>query len=67
VAVSALIIFAIRAFVNNQPAQYIAFGVAALAIVLYALRPNLKRLKEGTERVVGLRAYFRKKQKQFRF
>ena len=67
VAVSALIIFAIRAFVDNQPAQYIAFGVAALVTVLYALRPNLKRLKEGTERVVGLRAYFRKKQKQFRF
>jgi acyl phosphate:glycerol-3-phosphate acyltransferase len=67
VAVSALVIFAIRAFVNNQPVQYIAFGVAALATVLYALRPNLKRLKEGTERVVGLRAYFRKKQKQFHF
>lgn len=67
VAVSALVIFAIRAFVDNQPFQYIAFGVAALATVLYALRPNLKRLKEGTERVVGLRAYFRKKQKQFHF
>jgi glycerol-3-phosphate acyltransferase PlsY len=65
--VSALIIFAVRAFVDNQPAQYIAFGAAALALVLYALRPNLKRLKEGTERVVGLRAYFKKKRKQFFF
>lgn len=65
VAVSALVIFAIRAFIDNQPFQYIAFGAAALATVLYALRPNLKRLKEGTERVVGLRAYFQKKQKQF--
>ncbi len=65
VAVSALVIFAIRAFVDNQPFQYIAFGAAALLIVLYALRPNLKRLKEGTERVVGLRAYLQKKQKQF--
>src|SRR5512146_75405 len=62
VAVSALVIFAIRAFVDNQPVQYIIFGVAALATVLYALRPNLKRLRDGTERVVGLRAYFKKKQ-----
>lgn len=62
VAVSALIIFAIRAFVDNQPVQYIIFGVAAVATVLYALRPNLKRLREGTERVVGLRAYFKKRQ-----
>ena len=62
VAVSALIIFAIRAFVDNQPVQYILFGVAAVATVLYALQPNLKRLREGTERMVGLRAYFKKKQ-----
>jgi glycerol-3-phosphate acyltransferase PlsY len=65
VAVSALVIFAIRAVLDNQPVQYIVFGAAALAIVLYALRPNLKRLKEGTERMVGLRAYLQKKQKQF--
>lgn len=62
VAISALVIFTIRAFVDNQPFQYIIFGVATLATVLYALRPNLKRLRNGTERVVGLRAYFKKKQ-----
>ncbi len=62
VAISALVIFTIRAFADNQPFQYIIFGVAALATVLYALRPNLKRLRNGTERVVGLRAYFKKKQ-----
>ncbi len=62
VAISALVIFTIRAFADNQPFQYIIFGVAALATVLYALRPNLKRLRDGTERVVGLRAYFKKKQ-----
>ncbi len=62
VAISALVIFTIRAFVDNQPFQYILFGVAALATVLYALRPNLKRLRNGTERLVGLRAYLKKKQ-----
>ncbi len=65
VAVSALAIFAFRAFIDHQPIQYIIFGVAALATVLYALRPNLKRLKEGTERAVGLRAYFKKKRLRF--
>ncbi len=62
VAISALVIFTIRAFVDNQPFQYIIFGAAALATVLYALRPNLKRLANGTERLVGLRAYIKKKQ-----
>jgi len=62
VAISALVIFTIRAFVDNQPFQYIIFGAAALATVLYALRPNLKRLRNGTERMVGLRAYIKKKQ-----
>ncbi len=62
VAISALVIFTIRAFVDNQPFQYIIFGAAALATVLYALRPNLKRLRDGTERLVGLRAYIKKKQ-----
>jgi len=65
VAVSALVIFAIRAFADNQPAQYIFFGVAALVTILYALQPNIKRLKEGKERAVGLRAYLQKKQKQY--
>ncbi len=62
VAISALVIFTIRAFVDKQPFQYILFGVAALATVLYALRPNITRLREGTERLVGLRAYLKKKQ-----
>jgi glycerol-3-phosphate acyltransferase PlsY len=64
VAVSALIIFAIRAMTAGQPVEYIAYGVAALLTVLYALRPNLKRLRDGTERTVGLRAYLQKKAAQ---
>ncbi len=40
---------------------YILYGFISLIIVLYALRPNLERLKKGTERAVGLRAYFLKK------
>ncbi len=61
---TAAVIFAIRALQGLSPWDYVAYGVLALAIVLYALRPNLKRLANGTERVVGLRAYAQKKKDQ---
>lgn len=64
VAVVATIIFAVRAIAVDAPWQYIVYGVLALLIVLNALRPNLKRLREGTERVVGLRAYYLKRANQ---
>lgn len=64
VAVVSTLVFAVRAIEGGAPWQYIVYGVFALFIVLYALRPNLKRLREGTERVVGLRAYFLKKSSQ---
>ena len=42
---------------------YIVGGLVAFAIVSYALRPNIKRLLNGTERIVGPRAW-RLKRKQ---
>ena len=41
---------------------YILGGVITLAIVLWALRPNIKRMMAGEERLVGPRA--RRKQRQ---
>ena len=35
---------------------YVVGGVVTGMIVLWALRPNIKRLFEGNERVVGPRA-----------
>lgn len=64
IAAAATVIFMVRAVAVNAPWQYIIFGILALLIVLYALRPNLKRLREGTERVVGLRAYYLKRANQ---
>jgi glycerol-3-phosphate acyltransferase PlsY len=64
VAVVTTILFTVRAVAVDAPWQYIVYGVLALLIVLYALRPNLKRLREGTERVVGLRAYYLKRANQ---
>ena len=64
IVAAATVIFVIRTVAVNAPWQYIVYGVLALLIVLYALRPNLKRLREGTERVVGLRAYYLKRAQQ---
>lgn len=62
VAVFATLIFAVRTLFANSPWQYILYGLAAAGIVIIALKPNLKRLKEGTERAVGLRAKMLKRE-----
>jgi glycerol-3-phosphate acyltransferase PlsY len=61
IAFFSLILFVYRAAAGFGPWEFGFYGLCTLVIVLYALRPNLKRLKEGTERAVGLRAYFKKK------
>ncbi len=64
IALTSLVIFTIRAIHGASPWEYIIFGVLALAEVLYALRPNLARLRNGTERMVGLRAYYHQKKQE---
>lgn len=64
IAFFSLILFGYEAAVGLGPWEYVFYGAATLIIVLYALRPNLKRLAEGNERAVGLRALFEKKLKQ---
>ena len=56
-----IIIFAITSAMGITPPVYILYGVGALILTLIALRPNLKRLRNGTERSVGLRRYLEKK------
>jgi len=51
------IIFAVRYLIGiDSTAAYMVGGIASAAVVTWALRPNIKRLIEGTERVVGPRA-----------
>jgi acyl phosphate:glycerol-3-phosphate acyltransferase len=61
IAFFSLILFGYQAAAGLGPWEFVFYGASTLVIVLYALRPNLKRLQEGTERAVGLRAYFKKK------
>jgi glycerol-3-phosphate acyltransferase PlsY len=52
-----LVTFVVRAAVQADPNWwYVAYALATAAAVAWALRPNIKRLREGTERMIGLRA-----------
>jgi len=50
-----LILF-LRAFQIGTPWEYAIFGLLAEVLIVWALRPNIKRLVEGNERLVGIRA-----------
>ncbi len=51
-----IIIFVVRAALGLGPWEYILYGVLAEILLIWALRPNIKRLMEGTERRHGLPA-----------
>jgi acyl phosphate:glycerol-3-phosphate acyltransferase len=55
-ALIATIIFAVGAWMGVFPWQYVLYGVLAEALLVWALRPNIKRLIEGKERLHGWRA-----------
>ncbi|MBP7692984.1 MAG: glycerol-3-phosphate acyltransferase [Anaerolineales bacterium] len=55
-AVTAICIMLARWLLGAGPAEHIVFAVLALALCLWSLRPNLKRLREGTERRHGWHA-----------
>ena len=49
-------IMAVRASQGLAPTAYVYYGLSCFALQLWALRPNIKRLLNGTERLVGWRA-----------
>ncbi len=55
-AVTAIAIMTVRYLLGHSPVEYIYFALAALGLCLWSLRPNLRRLMEGTERLHGYRA-----------
>jgi glycerol-3-phosphate acyltransferase PlsY len=50
------LILLIRFLYFDQPWEYVFSGLLAEIIIIWALRPNIQRLLNGTERVVGFRA-----------
>ena len=45
-------IFAYRYMIGAGPWEYILYGVLAEILLVWALRPNIKSLMDGTERVI---------------
>ncbi len=62
-ALVTIIIFAVRYSLGLAPLSYVLYGVAALIILAWALRPNIRALIQGRERFHGWRPW-RKKQPQ---
>jgi glycerol-3-phosphate acyltransferase PlsY len=56
VAITSTLIFAYRAWAGASPWEYAVYGLISLLLLMWALRPNIRRLLNGTERLVGLRA-----------
>jgi glycerol-3-phosphate acyltransferase PlsY len=54
VALFATLVFAVRAWQGNTSWLDAWYGVAALLLLLWALRPNLRKLFRGEERVVRI-------------
>ena len=52
VALFAIIVFAVRAFLFDGQWIDVWYGVGAEILLVWALRPNLKKLMEGNERIV---------------
>jgi glycerol-3-phosphate acyltransferase PlsY len=52
----AALLFGYRTLADQSPWQYIVFGIVAEIILMWSLRPNIQRLLNGTERVIGWRA-----------
>lgn len=52
----AIAIFVYRTIFNGSSWVYIVYGVLSELVLLWTLRPNIQRLLNGNERLVGLRA-----------
>jgi len=56
IALSSTVIFALRAINIDTSWAYAAYGLVAEILLMISLRPNIQRLKAGTERLHGFRA-----------
>ena len=60
IALIATLVFAYKALQGALPWQYVIYGLLAELILIWALRPNLERLRKGTERLHGFRVWIKK-------
>lgn len=50
------IVFALLAWAGKLPWEYSIYGILAFFLLAWSLRPNIRRLMNGSERLIGLRA-----------
>jgi acyl phosphate:glycerol-3-phosphate acyltransferase len=60
----ATVVFAIQVLQGELPWQYILYGLVAEIMLVWALRPNLERLRQGNERLHGLRVWLKRREEQ---
>ena len=53
-AVMMAVAIAVSFLLSLSPLAVVAYGVLALALILFELRPNIERLRAGTERRVDV-------------
>jgi acyl phosphate:glycerol-3-phosphate acyltransferase len=56
-----IIVFGVRAALGLGPWEYVIYGVLAEILMVWALRPNIRRLRDGRERRHGLPAQLRQR------
>lgn len=56
VALLSSVVFTVLALSKVTPWEFVIYGLIAELILLWSLRPNIKRLLKGEERLVGWRA-----------
>jgi acyl phosphate:glycerol-3-phosphate acyltransferase len=56
-----ILIFGVRAALHLGPWEYMLYGFLVEILMFLALRPNIQRLKEGTERRHGLPVWLQKR------
>jgi len=59
--VTATVVFLVRALNGSGPWAYVFFGVLVEVILLLGLIPNIRRLLEGKERLIGWRSRLKRK------
>jgi glycerol-3-phosphate acyltransferase PlsY len=61
IALATIIVFSVRYYLHLSPFPDVIYGVIALGLLLFALRPNIRALIEGRERFHGWRPWRKKK------
>ncbi len=61
IAFLSILIFSYKAVVDGWPWAYAVYGLIAMSLLLWSLRPNIKRLLAGDDRLHGFRKMMRDK------